>query len=367
MTGKKEIKGLRALKKADFEKKFLPGCVYHPVVEAVKLAPQFMFSLRKDRVIIYYKCDKVLTITDKDKIEVTLSRVKKESVLGDLLKNARKHSKETVSLDELDKNFNPKDKSEWLKLLLSLGAYMDEYNNRKDGVEKEIQQRIVLENNLLGKSELTDYYIFDTEYIAQQSRSDIINNGRFDAVAVHYSENCMTPQLAFIEVKAGNDAVSDKYDDKKAKHSGVYDHWFDAIKFNFDAFKSDNKNDDDFFDDKLIMLSQLNKFGVLKLSGDLKECIKKKQIDKEHFQMIFILANYDQSGQELLTEIEDIEKAMKGDFRKNNLPADEMERIKKNVKKIDLRFATSSFMGYGLFDECMLTLEQFKELLKIKK
>jgi len=36
------------------------------------------------------------------------------------------------------------------------------------------------------------------------------------------------------------------------------------------------------------------------------------------------------------------------------------------IKNANLKFATASFMGYGLYKESMLSLEQFKKLLKIE-
>lgn len=347
--------GLRALSSKFFDEFKQENGKYRQLIEALHLLPQFMFCLRKDRVIIYYKCDKVLTISEKGEMQLTLSRVKKDSVLGNLFNNALENAGQTVSLNQIDKSFNTKDKSEWSKLLLSMSAYIDEYNAGKEGVEKEIQQRIVLENNLLGKAETTDYYIFDTEYTAKTNQKDIVNNGKFDAVAVHYSTSCDSPQLAFIEVKAGNNAVSDKKTDK-VKTSGVYDHWFDIIKF--------NNFSDDFFSDKVTMVQQLKDLGFLKFDNKTKSCFDKCSNNK--IQMVFILSNYDQSGQELIKELEDIEKAQNGNFRKNKFSEKELEEFKKRAKHIDLRFATSSFMGYGLYDECMLNLSEFKNLLKNK-
>lgn len=347
--------GLRALSSNFFDEFKQENGKYRQLIEALHLLSQFMFCLRKDKVIIYYKCDKVLTIGEKGEIQITLSRVKKDSVLGNLFNNALENAGQTVSLDQIDKTFNTKDKSEWSKLLLSMSAYIDEYNAGKEGVEKEIQQRIVLENNLLGKAETTDYYIFDTEYTAKTTQNDVVNNGRFDAVAVHYSTSCDSPQLAFIEVKAGNNAVSDKKTDK-VKMSGVYDHWFDIIKF--------NNFSDDFFSDKVTMVQQLKDLGFLKFDNKTKSYFDKCSNDK--FQMIFILSNYDQSNQELIKELEDIEKAQNGNFRKNYFSEKKLEEFKERAKHIDLRFATSSFMGYGLYDECMLTLSEFKNLLKNK-
>ena len=141
--------GLRALSSKFFDEFKQENGKYRQLIEALHLLSQFMFCLRKDKVIIYYKCDKVLTIGEKGEIQITLSRVKKDSVLGNLFNNALENAGQTVSLDQIDKTFNTKDKSEWSKLLLSMSAYIDEYNAGKEGVEKEIQQRIVLENNLV--------------------------------------------------------------------------------------------------------------------------------------------------------------------------------------------------------------------------
>ena len=57
--------GLRALSSNFFDEFKQENGKYRQLIEALHLLSQFMFCLRKDKVIIYYKCDKVVYCTGK--------------------------------------------------------------------------------------------------------------------------------------------------------------------------------------------------------------------------------------------------------------------------------------------------------------
>ena len=140
-----------------------------------------------------------------------------------------------------------------------------------------------------------------------------------------------TPQLTFIEVKAGEDAVSGS--------SGISDHWEKTLNF------IKKKNFTEFDDDVKKMIKQLSDFGLLNIPQQMTEILSDSNCEFNKIpQMVFILANIN-STDKLLSEL---------------------NKITEQPDKIDLRFAVSSFMGYGLYDNSMLTLDEFKKIL-IKK
>jgi hypothetical protein len=70
------------------------------------------------------------------------------------------------------------------------------------------------------------------------------------------------------------------------------------------------------------------------------------KLSRTDFQFIFVLADYNQQSAKLRTALEEIDD--------KDLP-------------FTLLFVTASFMGYGLYDEGMLTLDQFRKLLTMKE
>lgn len=197
-------------------------------------------------------------------------------------------------------------------------------SDNQEKCEKEIQQRIVMENNSFGDASATDYFIIDTEY-TEQGNPD---GGRFDAIALKWSRAMRAshnykPGLALIEVKVGSGAIEGR--------SGIEKHLSDIAKF---------RVPDDFYPDLEEMVAQLRELGLLDIPGTTR--LQFNQSDRPQF--IFALANYNQRS-ELLW--------------RNIFTMTEPENY-------DLRFATSSFIGYGLYDEGMLTLEQFKSLMPVK-
>jgi hypothetical protein len=192
----------------------------------------------------------------------------------------------------------------------------------KDKAEREFQQLIVRENNYSKIAKSTDYYIADIEYM------DSANKARSDIVAVKWESDSPIRkktaglELALIEVKYGDGALSDE--------SGMLDHLEKANNINIYELQNEMRN---CFNQKI----------ELGLIPDLKKIENFKEQSKIDF--IFLLINHDPAKSDLKTELDKIDEA-------------------KNYKNLNIKFVVSNFMGYGLYKECIYTLEEFKKLFK---
>ncbi len=311
----------RALKEKLFNRFKEDGNLFNLTLVLQKM-PQFMLNLRENSATVYYKCLRLIEIKLDGTFDVTA-----EYLIPDINKD-KTLSKEQVKqqLDEnkkqflLDNDFANFSEKQWMDFLTSMACNIDIWRfEHSEKTEKEIQQRMAMENNYFGDADATDYFIVDTEYTEKGE------SGRFDAIALHWSRNMRKvkdyrPGLAFIEVKVGQAAINGS--------SGICKHLIDVNDF---------KVDDDFRADIEKMVWQLKELKLIDMPGntDLKIDANKTP------QMIFVLANYNQNSSILNTEI--------------------CKLTSPNTNDLDLRFAVSCFMGYGLFDEGMLTLQEFKQ------
>ncbi len=299
----------------NFFKRFKEGDLTG-LVECLQAFPHFMLNLRGAYATIYYKGLRVLEIQENGKFGITKEYVVPtesdiDPIFGDYIQ------------DLGDKEFcdlNIKDAAtfDWFGFLTMIMRGIDKWRAQHGGkTEKEIQQRIVLENNLFGGATSTDYFIVDTEYAEP--------GARFDAIALHWSRDMRDkrdykPGIAFIEIKAGQNAIDGA--------CGVAKHLQDIVKYEIT---------EDFYKDIEEMVVQLRDLGLMDMPGN-----KRLEIDSaKKPQMIFAIANYNQKSSKLKSALES-------------------ETVPENI---DLRFATASFLGYGLYDEGMLTLPEFTDRL----
>ncbi len=217
----------------------------------------------------------------------------------------------------------------WERFVMQMMFCIDHWRALyKEQCEKEIQQRIVMENNTFGDASATDYFIIDTEYAEQGKKSD---SSRFDAIALKWSRSMRKggktekyhPVLALIEVKVHQNALDGD--------CGIADHLKKVQDFTIT---------DEFYDDLEEVLQQMRELGLINISTDQE--LTFNRVARPEF--IFVLANYNQKS----TKLWDILTAIS------------------EPEKYNLRFATSSFMGYGLYEESILTLAQFKSLMPLK-
>ena len=174
----------------------------------------------------------------------------------------------------------------------------------------------------------TDYFIVDTEM------ADNENKSRFDMLAIKWERKDRkvdkTCSLAIIEMKFGTEAFKN-----------LEDHFKHIISF-YDLKKIDVLK-------KTVVeqFKQLRELGLIQFSskGNKNE-VTKLEGDVE---FIILLANYNPNSTKINEHLAFMKKMNDEELKKRG---------------IVLKFATSSFMGYGLYDERMLSSDEFEKLLK---
>lgn len=289
--------------------------IYHEITELVKIDPYLDMEMRgEDGVMIYYRGGKILTIHEQ------------------------------LGLIGLDENYYTKDDDtnltphveNILDYLCKAKHIIDVHESCEKSklAEKEFQQRVVYENNLSANADNTDFFIADVEW----ADNDTLG-GRADIVAFrwnHMEHRKRILQLTLIEVKQGDGAI-ETYETKNKKgelmlSAGLCKHYEDYLRF-----KENKDYVKDVAKDMLIVLKQKKELGLIKgldklfVSGE-KE-IEPELIDKPEF--IFLLANYHHYSSALKSESE-------------KLPDDSL-------------FYLSSFMGYGLYKDFVVTKKDLIE------
>lgn len=287
---------------------------YHEITKLVKVDPYLDMEMRgDDGVMIYYRGGKILTIHEQ------------QGLIG---LDENYYSKE-------DEILNPKIENIF-GYICKAKHIMDVHESKEKSklVEKEFQQRVVYENNLSANADNTDYFIADVEW----ADNDTLG-GRADIVAFrwnHMEHRKRILQLTLIEVKQGDGAI-ETYETKNKKgksglSAGLCKHYEDFLKFR------DNKDyTKDVAKDMLIVLKQKKELGLIKgldklfVSGE-KEVEPEIMEDPE---FIFLLANYHHYSSALQSESESLPDKSK--------------------------FYLSSFMGYGLYKDFVVTKNKLKE------
>ena len=192
--------------------------------------------------------------------------------------------------------------------------------------EKEISQRIIMENNYSPYSYDTDYFIVDMEF----------NDGKqFDLVALKWESTSIAHktkccQIALIETKQGYSTLR-----SSKANPGIQRHYSDYMEF----IKA--KDIEDFKNDMLKIFKQKCLLGLIRgINGkndDLIVDMDTKFNLLEDIEFIVVLANYKPASRNLGNEM-------------SGMPDDNL-----------CKFATSSFMGYGLYKNYILNFQQFKD------
>lgn len=213
---------------------------------------------------------------------------------------------------------NSADVTAWLNLVPTLKQYMDLYLGRHPKEEREAQQLILRENNFGGVSRATDYYICDIEYANA--------HGRFDLVAVHWPSDGATRKksddrrLVLVEAKYGEGAIANK--------AGINDHIEDLNKF-----LADSDNLTALKEEMVILFNQKRALGLINCGKDLGAFSDASPM------LLLVLVNHDPDSTRLRTALK-------------SLPV---------CPNAELYFATGCFMGYGLFDPAVHSLEEVRK------
>ena len=281
----------------------LSAGILAPLRDRVLVDRSVCLEIREDYVNIYYRGGKLLEIsTGNDGYTASFdTNYAKDGAdaLAQTLPAAQIRTKTDVDA--------------WLAAMPTLKLAMDLYPHRKE--EREAQQLIVRDNNFGGMSLQTDYYICDIEYANRQ--------GRFDLVAVRWPSSGSIRKkqdghrLVLVEVKYGDDAITGT----TSLHSHVRD---------INAFLGDEGNLHKLKDEMARLFNQKRVLGLLNCKKDLVA------FSDEPPMLLLALVNHDPDSTKLRTSLE-------------SLPPS---------PHADLYLATGCFMGYGLFDQAIVPLDE---------
>lgn len=278
------------------ELKLKDGCL-NPILNYVKSDDTLNMELRGDSVAIYYRGGKLLSIKEKSFELIALdSNYHKESGLI------------SPTVENIE-DYIPKAKR-------IVDKYVVEVKNHL--WEKEIQQRIVQENNYSRNSYDTDFFIIDTEY------QDI---GRADIVALCWESNASARKLSknrplkitIFEVKQGIDSIKG--------NAGMYSHWND-----FNTFIAGKDKVESFKKDMIAVFEQKRELGLIIETEKLGKVDITKVSDDIDF--VFLLANYKSASANLREELDKIP---------------------------DCKFIYANPMGYGLYLQNIVGKQKFIE------
>ena len=296
----------------EFMKALKEGGVLNPLLKKVKRDNALCLQIRNNYINVYYKGGSMMRVE-------ALVEKGGYSIFSD--KSYLKGVELPKKIDAHGRN----DVLQWVNNMHLIKSNMDV----KSKAEREFQQLVARENNFSVVSNETDYFITDIEYLDSENKE-----GRFDMIGIRWDstgvsrksgENC---KLVIIEMKYGDGAVSGS--------SGVVKHLSDVDKFcgielNISSLKATS----------IKVFSQLRELGLVKFSssGNKNEITS---LSDEKPEYIYLFANHKPANNGLSNELKKLPEA----------------------KHVDLKFATSSFMGYGLYSDCMLERTSFTGLLR---
>jgi hypothetical protein len=229
---------------------------------------------------------------------------------------------------------NPTDYPVWINNIPILKSAMDSYFIDNQKHEREFQQLVERDNNYSSIATGTDYFIADIEY----ANSD--NGSRFDMLAVKWKsqgrgvdrKDPTKATLSFIEMKYGDSALRGK--------SGIQTHVADLLKF-----LSNNKDRDQIVDEVNSLFEQKLKLGLIPNIS--------KPVDIQHdcpLEFVLLIGNHNPSSTILGEEL--------GIVRSST---DYQDLIDIGC---EIKIAKASLMGYGLYDDCIISLDKYLKSVK---
>lgn len=291
----------------------------HTILERVKQDHTLMLAIREGYINIYYRGGSLLKITEQSKDSFQFSFDKQYAPRGATI----------PSLPALVRNAD--DIKAWVGQFSRLKEIMDLYFSKHSKPEREFQQLVARENNNSTISNESEYFISDIEF------ADSGLNARFDMLAIRWlasqRKNGGQCRAALMEMKYGDDALGGK--------AGLLKHLRDIESLVRDKA---NENYAPFIKMIETQFSQLDELNLLNFNGS-KTSISLNVKDKP--EVIFILANHNPRSTKLRSILDD--------------PG--IKKYGAENPHFDLRFFVSSFSGYGLHSNNMLTLNQFRDRL----
>ncbi len=296
-----------------------PEGMLQSLLQRVIIDPSLCLEIRSNYVNIYYRGSNLLRISEKSKgsyeyfFDVNYALGPQDR--ADL-------SAKIAGLNGID---------DWLKIFPELKHFVDLYLGHKNNEEREAQQLILRANNFGKISNATDFYILDIEYADREER--------FDMIATHWPSNAASRKkpdqlrLAFIEVKYGDKALGGS--------AGVRKH----IKGIVD-FISEQERMDDLKKEMIQVLKLKRQLGLINCPDYFIKEGNNKTLgftDEKPPLLILVLVDHDPDSTKLKSCLSEVKSCL--------------SELKPSPA-FDLRIATSCFMGYGLFDIGLKTVEE---------
>ena len=311
---------------------WLQGPVGRQILSTIAQYRCLSIAMDGNALRVYYQGCKVLLIKFNEKTGTLLL----EPLATEYLKSSEPDLEAIIQ-----SGITPANLQKYLDAVIGLISRRD--NKRQ---EERIRQEITCVNNVGREANDTDFFIVDQEYGVTVGGK----TSKFDLVAIKWLSNptarkCFTQsnlEIVIFELKLGKNAVGGTTE-AKGGSADLKQHMSD-----FNNFHSDTIQLEEFKKDILEMFIQqscLAGFFSSKIKG-LKHVRKllgnnkaiKELADRISVKFGFILVDYKQESTVLAEQISTFED--------------------------DFLFATSSFMGYGLYDRCIINRQQLIERLK---
>ncbi len=286
------------------------GCL-EGLLKAVKQDDTLCLEIRNNYINIYYRGGNMMRVNQVN----NQYRVKFDF-------NYCKHkSSDSIYEKRIIENVTIED---WVNSIPFIKAEMDLWFNENPKLEREFQQLILRDNNNSSIANDTDYYVSDIEYANSEVKC------RFDILGLKWESNSISRKntndlsLAIMEFKYGDSSIYGK--------SGIEKHFIDTIDFINDIDKKKA-----IFNDAEKMYNQKIELGLI--NGQTKP-IKINRDNK--IELILLFANHKPSKTVLEREIK----------KANSI-------YNLNKETYDIKIAFSSFLGYGLYSNQMLSIDEF--------
>lgn len=298
-------------------RKDLQSGLLNSILERVKNDSTLCLGIRNNRINVYYRGGNLMQVKEKkNNYEINFDKqycVGRESEIINTLPKVVRNIEET---------------QRWINAVSSLKEIMDYWFSKNPKDEREFQQIVLRENNSSTIGSSTDYFIIDIEY-------DNHEGARFDIVAVKWDSDGICrklqggykPKLSFIEMKYGDKALSGS--------AGILKHVDDFKKYVNNHRINDIRNE---------MLTVFRHLRELKLIPALQSNPNEVKEFSNDIEYLFVLANHDPSSR----KVQDALSIMTEEYKEEHLG-------------FAIKFCVSNFLGYGLYNENVFNLSDFKE------